>query len=144
MRSPPPELLRSFLMKVFEKKSSDKSSVHSEVYLIQHYVIKFVSDLRQVLSTPVSSTNKTDRRDITEISLKVALNTITLILKYNYKQTFQLNWKLTFVWVCKWLLFIANSSIFQLYHDENKLISMRWWWSPLCSRPTRWVGFSYS
>ena len=65
--------------------------VHGEVYLIQHYVIKFVSDLRQVLSTPVSSTNKTDRRDIAEISLKVALNTITLILKYNYKQTFQLN-----------------------------------------------------
>ena len=37
---------------------------HGEVYSIQHYVIKFVSDLRQVgsflLSTPVSSTNKTD------------------------------------------------------------------------------------
>ena len=29
---------------------------------------------------PVSSTNKTDRHDITEISLKVALNTITLTL----------------------------------------------------------------
>jgi hypothetical protein len=28
------------------------------------------------LGTPVSSTNKTDRRDITEILLKVALNTI--------------------------------------------------------------------
>jgi hypothetical protein len=28
--------------------------------------------------TPVSSTNKTDRYDITEILLKVALNTITL------------------------------------------------------------------
>jgi hypothetical protein len=35
--------------------------VHSEVYLIQHYVIKFVNELRQVagfsLGTPVSSTN---------------------------------------------------------------------------------------
>ena len=31
--------------------------------------------------TPVSSTNKTDRADITEILLKVALNTIILILK---------------------------------------------------------------
>jgi|JYMV01.1.fsa_nt_gi methylthioribose-1-phosphate isomerase len=54
--------------------------VHGEVYLIQHYVIKFASDLLQVggfsLSTPVSSTNKTDRHDITEILLKVALNTI--------------------------------------------------------------------
>ena len=28
--------------------------------------------------TPVSSTNKTDRRDIAEILLKVVLNTITL------------------------------------------------------------------
>ena len=30
--------------------------------------------------TPVSSTNKTDRHDITKILLKVALNTITLTL----------------------------------------------------------------
>jgi len=30
----------------------------------------------------------------------------------------------------------------QLYHSENKLFSIRWWWGPLCSRPTRWVGFS--
>ena len=42
----------------------------------QHYVIKFVSDLWQVggflEGHPVSSTNKTDRHDITEILLKVA------------------------------------------------------------------------
>jgi len=31
--------------------------------------------------TPVSSTNKTDHHDITEILLKVALNTIKLIKK---------------------------------------------------------------
>ena len=45
----------------------------------QHYVIKFVSDLASQwfsLSPPVSSTNKTDRQDITEILLKVELNTI--------------------------------------------------------------------
>jgi hypothetical protein len=44
-------------------------------------MIKFVSDLCQVggfsPGTLVSSTNKTDRHDITEILLKVALNTIT-------------------------------------------------------------------
>jgi hypothetical protein len=34
---------------------------HGRVYYIQHYVIKFVSDLRQVPS------NKTDRHDITEV-----------------------------------------------------------------------------
>ena len=33
-------------------------------------------------STPVSSTNKTDRHDIAEILLKVALNTITLTLLF--------------------------------------------------------------
>ena len=32
--------------------------------------------------TPVSSTDKTDRHDITEILLKVKLNTITIILLY--------------------------------------------------------------
>jgi hypothetical protein len=43
-------------------------------------VIKFVSDLQQVggfsPGTPVSSTNKTDSHDMTEILLKVVLNTI--------------------------------------------------------------------
>ena len=41
---------------------------------VQHYVIKFVSDLRQVIFSG-SSTNKTDQHDITKILLKVALNT---------------------------------------------------------------------
>ena len=35
--------------------------------------------------TSVFSTNKTDRHDITEILLKMALNTITLTIYYNYK-----------------------------------------------------------
>jgi hypothetical protein len=57
------------------------NSANAEVYWIKHYVIKFVSDLQQVggffPGTPVSSINKTDHNDITEILLKVALNTIT-------------------------------------------------------------------
>ena len=52
------------------------------MYLIQHYVIKFVNDLQQVGSIlqvlqfppPI----KTYPHDITDILLKVALNTITL------------------------------------------------------------------
>ena len=56
-------------------KVVSSSPVHGEVYSIQHYVIKFVSDLWQV-GTAVSSTNKTDRYDITEILLKVASTTI--------------------------------------------------------------------
>ena len=49
-----------------------------EVYLKQHYVIKFVSGFPGTL---VSSTNKTDLHDITEILLNVALNTINQTLK---------------------------------------------------------------
>ena len=45
-------------------------------------MINFVSDLRQIGGflrvPPVSSTNINDRHDITEILLKVALNTISL------------------------------------------------------------------
>ena len=55
------------------------NSARGELYSIQHYVIKIVIDLQWFsLGTPVSSNNKTDRHDITEILLKVALNTITL------------------------------------------------------------------
>jgi hypothetical protein len=60
-------------------KVVSSNPVHGKEYSIQHYVIKFVSDLRQVggfTGTPVSSTNKTDRHLITEILLKVALNAI--------------------------------------------------------------------
>ena len=64
-------------------KVVSSNPVHGEVYSIQHYVIEFVSDLRQVrgflrvLRFP--PTNKIDRHDIAEIVLKVALNTITTI-----------------------------------------------------------------
>ena len=57
--------------------------VHGELYLIQHYATKFVSDLRQVggfsPSTPVSSISKTDRHDLPEMLLKAALNTIAIL-----------------------------------------------------------------
>ena len=54
--------------------------VHGEVHTIQHYVIKFVIDLRQVVGVlqvrwfPPSI--KLTANDITVILLKVALNTI--------------------------------------------------------------------
>ena len=62
------------------------NTVHFEVYSIQQYALKLVSDLRQgrwfYPGTLVSSINKTDRQDITEnqILLKVALITIKLTL----------------------------------------------------------------
>ena len=52
--------------------------IHGEVYLIQHYVIKFVGGCYRLIRFP--STNKTDHDDITEILLKVALSIITLTL----------------------------------------------------------------
>ena len=65
---------------------------HGEVYSIQHYVIKFVSDLRQAgrfpPGTPASSTNKTDYHDITETLLKVALSTINITLIYVTHKSF--------------------------------------------------------
>ena len=57
-----------------------------------NYVIKLVIALRQVgvfsRGIPVSSTNKTNRHDITEILLKVMLNTMTLTLMTTYKFVF--------------------------------------------------------
>jgi hypothetical protein len=54
------------------------------VPILQHYLIKYVSDLRQVscfsVGSPVSSINKTDRHDITEILLKVKTTYIYIYL----------------------------------------------------------------
>jgi hypothetical protein len=63
-------------------KGMSSNPTYGEVYSIQHYVI----NVCQLLATGrwfspgtlVSSTNKTGHHDITEILLKVALNTITL------------------------------------------------------------------
>jgi hypothetical protein len=52
---------------------------------VQNYVVKFVSGRWFSLSHLVSSTNKTDRYVITEILLKVTLNTIKP--KYIHSQT---------------------------------------------------------
>ena len=56
----------------------------SEVYTIQYYVIKLVSDLQQVGGYSGFSTNKIDRHDITKILLKVALNIIPLTSIFHY------------------------------------------------------------
>ena len=46
---------------------------HGDLYSIQYYVRQLLATGRWFSSgTPVSSTNKTDRHDITEISLEVA------------------------------------------------------------------------
>ena len=54
------------------------------MYSIELHVIKFVRDLRQVdgflCVLQISSTDKTDHHDISELLLQVALTTITLTL----------------------------------------------------------------
>ena len=76
--------ITSHAISAYHHKRFKFESHSSEEYSIQYYVIKFVSDLRQgwlySLGTPASSTNKTDCHNITEILLKVVLNTLTLIL----------------------------------------------------------------
>ena len=53
---------------------------HGESYLTQLYVIKFVSDLQQLCDffwdSSLLHQKNSDRHNITEILLKVALNTI--------------------------------------------------------------------
>ena len=70
--------------------------VHGEVYLIQHCVTKFVSDLLGLFSqgTPVFTIQQTDHHSITRILLKVALNTLsqTINLSFNYIVKYRLNW----------------------------------------------------
>ena len=56
----------------------NSNRVHGKVYSIQHCMIKFVSDLLK--GNQVGSTSETDRHDITEVLLKLTLNTINLTL----------------------------------------------------------------
>jgi hydrogenase maturation factor len=72
----------TYAISAYHYKVCRSNPTHGEVYSLQHYMIKFVSDLWQVsgflwiLHTRFSSTNKTDCHNITETLLKVALNTI--------------------------------------------------------------------
>ena len=60
----------------FTTKVVSSSPAHGEVYSIQQYVIKFVCDSGILF-------NNTDRYDMIEILLKVALNTTHPPIKYN-------------------------------------------------------------
>jgi hypothetical protein len=59
-------------------KVVSSNPAHHELYWIERYLIKFVSNLWVCGFLQVSSTVKTDRHDITEILLKLVLNTLTL------------------------------------------------------------------
>ena len=66
---------------VYHQKRCEFESRSGEVYSIQQYVIKVCQRLLAGRwFSQVSSTNKTDHHNITEILLRVAWNTITLTL----------------------------------------------------------------
>jgi hypothetical protein len=99
--------ISEILLKVAFKTIAQSNKHPCEVYSIQHYVIKFVSHLWQVggflrALRFNSSTNKTDRHDIAEILLKVALNTKTLIACNS--------WNIPFTYFRLW--FLNHSSYF--------------------------------
>ena len=56
------------------------SSSQCANYMIDCWLTPTEKHFSYINSTPVSSSNKTDSHDITEILLKVALNTITQLL----------------------------------------------------------------
>jgi hypothetical protein len=103
---------------------------HGEVYSIQHYVIKFVSDLRQVGGSPVFSTNKTDCHDITKLLLKVVLNTITL------------NINISFFSIHEQTSIIFNTVQIKLFQIIPELIQLKNLWQSLfITRATQSVAY---
>jgi len=69
----------SWIYKYLRNQCIIITEVHGEVYLMQKYVIKFVSNLRHIggfLRYSYFLHQKTDRHYIIEILLKVTLNTI--------------------------------------------------------------------
>jgi hypothetical protein len=102
-------------------KVVSSNPVYSEVYSIQHYVLKFVSDLRQAdvfpPGTPVSSTNKSDR------PIK---RTFTIELKYCWK----------------WGLASKTNNVIIIIHESNKVKNMEKYGE--LSKDKNWlIGLAY-
>ena len=112
-----------------------RNPVHGEVYSIQHYVIKFVSDLRQVggfcPDPQICSTNKTDHHDITEILLKVPLNTIkqseNVLRWFSAKNWFSIicdeDWLITYIQIHVDFCLNLNSDVQQFHQYQQILLN---------------------
>ena len=80
-------------------------------------------------STPVSSSNQTDRHDITEILLKVALDIITLTLfadqlQNNPERRFSLNWPTGDEWYVRYIGVVIGKSadvFLNKFKEQNEL-----------------------
>jgi hypothetical protein len=62
-------------------KVVSSNPAHDKIYVIQQYM-SVTCMVVFFPSSPVSSTNKTERQNIVEILVKVALNTITILKTY--------------------------------------------------------------
>jgi hypothetical protein len=95
-------------------KVVSSNHAHGEVYSIQHYLIKFGSDLRQVggfsPGTPFSFTNKTDCHDIYTEKLLI----LVIKKKYQILKLIRTSLRNLCLFVCWWCL-TPLSTIFQLY-----------------------------
>ena len=80
------------------------AATHGELYLIHHYMIKFATGRWLSPGALVSSTNKTDCHNVTEVLLKVVLNTITLVLWFYYNWNFLVKFRSDY----KWVLFLHS------------------------------------
>ena len=107
---------------------------HYKVHSIQHYVIKFVSDLQQVGALievlQVSSTNKIDHHYIIEILFTMVLNTIfpnpyVFTIAIGYLSRITLYQKTTFL--CPYLSsYLLTLSIPDEGYSRNKSCALNW------------------
>ena len=113
-------------------KAVSSNPIHCELYPIQYYVCLSVTCDRSVFS----STNKTDHHDITEILLKVSLNTInqTYIYIYIFLVIGTIPGPLLVGWVIDnaCLIFIegscGNKGNCLLYSHEKMAMGIMIWW----------------
>jgi hypothetical protein len=113
----------TYAISAYHHWSCEFESRSDEMYSIQHYVIKVWQWLAKGRwsspGTPVSSSNKPDRHNITEILLKVALNTTTLTPKSRERMI--LLWNIGVVWYkLSWTLLqtvdpIHKTDLFYIY-----------------------------
>jgi hypothetical protein len=84
--------------------------------------------------TPVSSTNKTDRHDITEILLKVALNILTLTLSTKLLMVLVANN------INKFQLYIS-SKYFRVRGENHRPVANHWQLYCCIEHTLSWAGF---
>ena len=98
--------------------------VHGEVYSIQQYVIKFLSDLRQVGGFLQFPPPIKHRYDIIEILLQVAINTINQTIPLHSCKTYSTKAKcfiITCIFINCCLGYLGQGSILNITGQKRQL-----------------------